>query len=522
MGNISILDCTLRDGGYVNDFVFGEKVIRGFLSKIVETGIEYCEVGFIKANAKDDPDINVYPGTEAINRIIQPKDANMKYVGMVDMSSPVPLDMITPYDGTGIDVIRVIFKKSKIKEGYHYCDEIMKKGYTVFAQFVGTDAYSDKEFIEAIELFNELEPYGVSIVDSFGLITRKQFLRLVYLADNNLKPGITLGYHAHNNLQQAMGNSEALLDLNLARNIVIDACVFGMGRGAGNLNLELFAEYMNEVYGTDYKIEPMLEIMDEYLEGVYKDKFWGYSLPMYLSASNGCHPNYSIYLQNKHALTVKSFSEILKNIPDDKKAQFSKENAEYFYEKYLDNHIDDSAAVASLKSALDGKEVLVLAPGSSLRKNADDVKKFISEKNPVIIAVNFDTKDYPIDYIFSSNMKRFAGIQSETDAKCIITSNMREAVNYEYMVNFASYKGGNSDIIDNAGVMILRLLASLGLSKVSIAGMDGYSAQDSINYFDKKLEYDFQSLESRNALIAKEIEEVSKTMACDFITPTVY
>ena len=522
MGNIAILDCTLRDGGYVNDFVFGEKVIRGFLSKIVKTGIEYCEVGFIKKGAKDDPDVNVYPGTEAINRIIQPKDPNMKYVGMVDMSSPVPLDMITPYDGTGIDVIRVIFKKSKIQDGYHYCEEIMKKGYTVFAQFVGTDSYSDKEFIEAIELFNGLEPYGVAIVDSFGLITRKQFLRLVYLADNNLKPNICLAYHAHNNLQQAMGNAEALLDLNLKRDILIDACVFGMGRGAGNLNLELFAEYMNEVYGTDYKIEPMLEIMDEYLEDVYKDKFWGYSLPMYLSASNGCHPNYSIYLQNKHALTVKSFSEILKNIPDDKKPQFSKENAEFFYQQYLDNHIDDSKAIESLKGELDGKDVLVMAPGSSLRTSSDVVEKYISEKKPVIISVNFDSKDYPIDYIFSSNMKRFTSIQGETDRKCIITSNMREATKYEYMVNFASYQGNNSDIIDNAGVMILKLLASLGLKKVAIAGMDGYSEQDSVNYFDKKLEYDFQAKESRNALISQEIKELSDKMKCEFITPTVY
>lgn len=522
MGKISILDCTLRDGGYVNDFVFGQKVIRGFLSKIVKTGIEYCEVGFIKANAKDDPDVNVYPGTEAINRIIQPKDSKMKYVGMVDMSSPVPLDMITPYDGTGIDVIRVIFKKSKIKEGYHYCDEIMKKGYTVFAQFVGTDSYSDKEFIEAIELFNELEPYGVAIVDSFGLITRKQFLRLVYLADNNLKPNICLAYHAHNNLQQAMGNAESLLDLNLKREILIDACVFGMGRGAGNLNLELFAEYMNEVYGTDYKIEPMLEIMDEYLEDVYKDRFWGYSLPMYLSASYGCHPNYSIYLQNKHALTVKSFSEILKNIPDEKKPQFSKENAEFFYKQYLDNHIDDSEAIKALKNELMDRNVLVLAPGASLKKNSSDVKAYIEANNPVIIAVNFDSEDYPIDYIFSSNMKRFTGIQNETSRKCIITSNMREAVKYEYMVNFASYQGDNSDIIDNAGVMILKLLAAIGLSKVSIAGMDGYSKEDSINYFDKKLEYDFQGMESRNSLIAQEISTIREKMECEFITPTVY
>ena len=84
-----------------------------------------------------------------------------------------------------------------------------------------------------------------------------------------------LAYHAHNNLQQAFGNAEALVEMNLKRDILIDACVFGMGRGAGNLNLALFAEHMNENYDKHYQIEPMLEIMDEYLNDIYKAKFWG-------------------------------------------------------------------------------------------------------------------------------------------------------------------------------------------------------------------------------------------------------
>ncbi len=96
-----------------------------------------------------------------------------------------------------------------------------------------------------------------------------------------------------------MGNAEALVEMNLKRDICIDACVFGMGRGAGNLNLELFAEYMNENYDTEYRVEPMLEIMDEYLNDIYREKSWGYSLPLYLSASTGCHPNYAIYLEGR-------------------------------------------------------------------------------------------------------------------------------------------------------------------------------------------------------------------------------
>ena len=287
MGKVYLLDCTLRDGGYINDWLFGEDAIKGIGRKIAQAGIEIFEVGFIKGNTYN-PDRSVFPDIESISQVIQPKASWVKYVAMLDMSAPVSLDKIPPYDGKSVDGIRVIFKKEKIEEAYKYCKRIQELGYFISVNFVGTDLYTDKEFIEGIEKFNTLHPFAVSIVDSFGLIKRKHFLRLVYLADHNLANGIVLAYHAHNNLQQAFGNAEALVEMNLKRDIIIDACVFGMGRGAGNLNLELFAEYMNENYDTHYQIEPMLEIMDEYLNDIYKTKFWGYSLPLYLSAFQFC------------------------------------------------------------------------------------------------------------------------------------------------------------------------------------------------------------------------------------------
>lgn len=181
MGNVYLLDCTLRDGGYINDWRFGEETIKGFCRKIAQTGIEIVEVGFIKGDVYD-PDKSVFPDIKSISNVIQPKSDKMKYVGMVDMSAPVPMERITPCDGTSVDGIRVIFKKEKIALAYEYCKHIQKQGYFVCVNFVGTDLYTDKEFIDGIEKFNHLHPYAVSIVDSFGLIKRKQFLRQLYFA----------------------------------------------------------------------------------------------------------------------------------------------------------------------------------------------------------------------------------------------------------------------------------------------------------------------------------------------------
>lgn len=522
MGKVYLLDCTLRDGGYINDWNFGEEAIKGIGRKIAQTGIEIFEVGFIKGTDYN-PDRSVFPDVESISRVIQPKDPGLKYVGMVDMSSPVALDKIPLYDGTSIDGIRVIFKKEKIDEAYKYCKHFQELGYFISVNFVGTDLYTDKEFIEGIERFNTLHPFAVSIVDSFGLIKRKQFLRLVYLADHNLAKGITLAYHAHNNLQQAFGNAEALVEMNLKRDIIIDACVFGMGRGAGNLNLELFAEYMNENYDTNYQIEPMLEIMDEYLIDIYNTKFWGYSLPLYLSATTGCHPNYAIYLAEKDSLTVKSFNELLKGIPSDDKAKFSKDKAEKYYRQYQENYIDDKETIVQLKAEFEGRHVVMLAPGRSLSEFSAVIEEKCKKPDTIVINVNFKGGRIKPDFVFSSNMRRYNKIQGATDVRCITTSNMIDCIQTDFVVNFSSYASKHAEIIDNSGLMLLRLLVAIGVRKVSVAGMDGYSVYQGKDYFDEDLEHDFsEEAELRNSLISEEIKELQRLIDIQFITPTYY
>ena len=522
MRKVYLLDCTLRDGGYINDWHFGEEAIKGICRRLAKAGIEIIEAGFIKGD-NFDPNRSVFPDIQSMKQMIYPKEKNVMYVGMLDMSAPIPLDRIIPYDGTSIDGIRVIFKKEKIDEAYIYCKRIKELGYKVFVNFVGTDLYTDEEFITGVEKFNSLMPYAMSIVDSFGLIKRKHFLRLVYLADNNMAPGIVLCYHAHNNLQQAFGNAEALVEMNLKRDICIDACVYGMGRGAGNLNLELFAEYMNENYDTQYRIEPMLEIMDEYLSDIYKRKFWGYSLPLYLSASTGCHPNYAIYLAEKDSLTVKAFNELLRGIPDNMKAKFSKERAENYYREYQENYIDDNKTVEELSEVMKGRRILLLAPGRSLNEYAGEIHKIIEKENPIVIAVNFAGAEFHPDYIFSSNMRRFNKIQGRTDAKCIITSNMKDCTQSDYVVNFSSYTSKEADIIDNSGLMALRLLIAIGVQSVFVAGMDGYVSYQGRDYINENLEYDFgKATKQRNVMISDEICKISNSLKLEFITPTTY
>lgn len=528
MGKINILDCTLRDGGYVNDWNFGFDAINGFLQKLSLSNVDAVEVGFLR-NVSYDKNRSLYPDKACLDELLKNKDKNIKYFAMYDVGSPLskPVSEFGKCDGNGIDGVRVIFKKDKIDDGMKAVKDFIDLGYLVAVNFVSTNFYNDDEFIEGVNRANALKPYTITIVDTFGSMKNDEFLHYIKLADQYLDKDIMLSYHAHNNLQQAYQNAVSFVNLKLTRNILIDASVFGMGRGAGNLNIELFMEYLNANYNKDYHIVPILEIMDEYLQDTYKNNFWGYSLPLYISGTLNVHPNYAIYLAEKGTLTEKSLYEILDNISAEYVQKYNKDNAEKFYLDYMNVYKDDTEDIEKLSKELKDKEILLLAPGKSINENKDLIKSELAKDNVASISLNFYNNDFKTDYIFSSNMRRYNKLDNkigkEINAKVILTSNMREAKNKDYVLNFYSYSIENKDIVDNAALMVIKLLIKIGVKKVMIAGADGYDEKNPYVYSDAITHFDFSNVaKTRNESIKKELDSFKKSIEIKFLTESKY
>ena len=526
MGNINILDCTLRDGGYVNDWHFGKDAITGIINKLSLSNVECIEVGFLR-NVSYDENRTLFPDKASLDNILKNKNKNIKYFAMYDVGSPIDIDNFKKCDENGIDGIRVIFKKDKFEEGVSAVKKFMSLGYMVAANFVSTNFYTDEEFIKGLKIFNEIKPWAVTIVDTFGSIKNDEFLHYVNIADKNLDKDIVLSYHAHNNLQQAYQNAVSFVNLKLDRDILIDASVFGMGRGAGNLNLELFYEYLNVHFKKDYHIVPVLEAMDEYLIDTYKNNFWGYSLPLYISGTLNVHPNYAIYLAEKNTLNEKSLYEIMKNMKEEDKQKYKKDIAEKYYIEYMNVFRDDAEDIKKLEYEFKGKNILVLAPGKNINENKEKILKELSKDETISISLNFYNNDFKTDYLFSSNMRRYIKLDDkigkEINAKVILTSNMREAKNKNYVINFFSLALESKDIIDNAALMVFKLLMKLGIKNVKVAGMDGYDEKNPYVYNDETTQFDFSSVAvERNNLIKKELDDIKKSLNIEFITESLY
>ena len=146
--NVKLLDCTLRDGGYINDWEFGHGVIIGMYKRLDEAGVDYIEIGFLDDRRNFDVNRTIMPNTEAINDIFGAiKKKNAIPVAMIDFGT-CSLDSIGPADSTFIDGIRVIFKKEKIDQALPFCKAIKEKGYKLFIQAISVTAYSDIEMLE--------------------------------------------------------------------------------------------------------------------------------------------------------------------------------------------------------------------------------------------------------------------------------------------------------------------------------------------------------------------------------------
>ncbi len=315
---IKILDCSLRDGGYLIDWDFSEIKIKAIIENLTQSGIDFIECGFLKEK-NYNPERTFF---DSISRLKKYTKSEQNYTLMVNFGE-YSINNFSICENKNIK-IRVAFKKHNQQEALDYIRELKKMGWDVFANPMSTNTYSRNELLTLITELNHIKPYGVSIVDTLGNMYENEVINIFDFIDKNLLPEISIGIHFHNSMQLAFSNTKAVLKRVANRPLIIDSCLYGMGRGAGNLCTELITKYLNDNYNGKYKISPLLKSIDSDLKPIYQNTPWGYSTPYYIAALHGCHPNYAAYLVKKQYPDEK-IDKILSQIPNDCKTTFNQE-----------------------------------------------------------------------------------------------------------------------------------------------------------------------------------------------------
>lgn len=528
--DIRLLDCTLRDGGYVNDWNFGLNTTISVIERLIQANVDVIEVGFLDERQPFNIQRTIQPDTSCFDKILAGIDRkNSMLVAMIDYGT-CGLDKIAPCSESLLDGIRVIFKLPKMREAVAFGKELSKLGYAVFLQMVSITSYSDRDILDFIDLVNENPPYGVSMVDTYGLLHKEDLLHYFHLLDYNLDPSIRIGYHSHNNFQLAYANTCEIIKRKAHHNILVDGTLYGMGKSAGNAPVELIAMYLNENYCKQYEISQLLEAIDTNILKIYQEKYWGYNLLYFLSASNDCHPNYINYLLDKKTLSVKAINQIVEKIPDHKKLNYDKACIDTLYINYQKQYLQGEHSIQALKALLEGKEILILGPGKTLVTHQSEIDSYIAQNNPVIITANFVPKHYKTQYIFISNAKRYSMLLTdfkhlEDRIGVIATSNITAVGNpFDFVLSYDLLLDEDHRIEDNAMIMLLKALDQCEPKNVVLAGFDGFSKQHKNNYYNEFLEFAFDQkrLSEVNQAIKERLPKLQECMDISFLTPSLY
>ena len=527
MNSLKVLDVTLRDGGCVNDFNFGQAYMEKILAAQEASGVDIIELGYIDQKKGSESGRTQYINEKVIPQcILKHKKPGVTYVAMMDYGK-FDVDKFGPKVDDGIDGIRCAFHKKDRLEVIAIGRKLINKGYKFYIQPMITLRYSDAELLELIEMVNKELPdaSGFYIVDSFGEMRPNDMSRMLNLVDHNLIPSMALGFHSHNNLQLSYSNAMAMLQFPTNRDLMLDCSIMGMGKGAGNLNTELLLEHLNIFYGKNYKIAPLLEVIDKVINQLHAEFYWGYAPEYYLSSANHCTPSYASHFYNKHMLPINQVGELLGMIAEEKKISFDREYAEELYRRYNEEKaVDDSAVVADLRAEFSGKRVLLVAPGKSVGEALDKITLLSKNEDVITIGLN-STLNLAFDYMLTTRSDIYIQALSEGKRIIVPSSVSKGGRGDVKILNYANWIEVDERTHDSSSVIALNLLQACGVKDVMLAGFDGFSVNINENYYDPNMRrpVNAEQAERRNAYYKGLIGRVrAKGIKVEFVTPSLY
>jgi len=286
---IKVLDCTIRDGGLINNHYFDDDFVRAVYQALTSAGVDYMEFGYRNSKELFPPhDFGPwkYCDDEKISEVIDGIESDMKISIMAD-AHRIKEQVFRPVDESPVDMIRVATYVKDVDKAIDLVNRVHNLGYETTVNIMAISKESEFDLVEALKQLAGCPVQTVYVVDSFGALYSEQIQYYVKLYQQYL-PGKEIGIHCHNNQQLAFGNTiQAIID---GANY-LDGSLFGIGRGAGNCCLELLMGFLKN---PKFNLSPVLRAIQEYLIPMRKDIEWGYLIPDMITGIVNEHPRHAI------------------------------------------------------------------------------------------------------------------------------------------------------------------------------------------------------------------------------------
>ena len=291
---IKVLDCTIRDGGLINNHQFDDRFVRAVYKALAEAGVDYMEMGYKNSKSLFSPKEYgkwKFCDDEDIKRTIDGIESHTKISVMVDVDRVDPAD-VKPCKDSPVKMIRVASYVKEIDKAIALVNQFADLGYETTVNIMAISKALDNEIDEAFaQLEKESRANVIYIVDSFGSLYQESIEFLIKKAKRIIRSK-EIGIHTHNNQQLAFSNTiEAIMhDANF-----VDATVYGIGRGAGNCPLELMLGFLKN---PKFDIRPVLDLISKEFIPLREKIEWGYLIPYAITGILDEHPRSAIALRS--------------------------------------------------------------------------------------------------------------------------------------------------------------------------------------------------------------------------------
>ena len=260
---VRILDCTIRDGGFENNFSFTIDEVKKALDTSSKVGYEYFEIGYLTNEELLKKDVGVWKNIpfDLVREIKQDVNPECKISVMVD-SWRYDIDRLLPSSETDIDLIRVCSYEEQLDMSLEKCRKIKELGYEVSLNVICTSYIDIDSFVKIREkLLTEDFLDFLCFADSYGALT-PDYVKKIMTLFRNMNPNVLIGFHSHDNMSLSMANTITAIENGAD---MVDGTYTGIGRGGGNLRLELITLYLTLNKGYLFSLVELFEYLDTYI-----------------------------------------------------------------------------------------------------------------------------------------------------------------------------------------------------------------------------------------------------------------
>ncbi|ABE55947.1 pyruvate carboxyltransferase [Shewanella denitrificans OS217] len=497
MKNFSILDCTLRDGGYYNNWDFCPEVVSAYLDAMAKSKIDYVELGLRNFPKKGFDGPFAYTTESFLKGLGLPSGPT--YGVMVDAKTVLdaPMTIEQAIDKLFVDASKSPIKLVRVAAHFHEVEHsgpivkaLKAKGYIVGYNLMQAGGKPNEVIAAKAKVasqWNSLD--SLYFADSLGNMDATEVTRIVKALRTEWSGDI--GIHTHNNMGKALDNTLTAKELGVNW---LDVTVTGMGRGAGNAQTESLLAVLSNV--TNYYLpSSVYELVIRHFEQMQKVSGWGSSLLYFLGAQNDVHPTYiQNLISNKHYGTEEIVGAI--NYLSQLEGTTSYNGDVMESAISFDTSSKEISGTDLLLGKFKGKELLIVSNGPSLSRYLSEIKNYIEERKPIVIAINAISTLAPefVNYYCVSHNSKFLSEQDvykSLERPLIMpahrfTDEELKSVSNEFIDYGLNIESDKFMVADKSCSVPYDLTAAYALAiavhsqakSVSLVGVDGYERGD--------------------------------------------